>query len=166
MPIVAGSYKTVAAKGIVTSISVFDPLDGQVLSMIMNLETGTVNDKNQVMFNIAKGTEFSVDVNNNYLDQVEVGSAFKAYFESALPDDKKVWALSQIDTSKNQYLKPAIVKLSVRKRGEAAEIADGELIICVSMEGDVAGYSLPEDFKYLTELNSAVIILGQKNTTR
>lgn len=162
MPIVAGSYKTVAAKGIVTSISVFDSLDGQVLSMIMNLETGTVNDKNQVMFNIAKGTEFSVDVNNNYLDQVEVGSAFKAYFESALPDDKKVWALSQIDTSKNQYLKPAIVKLSVRKRGEAAEIADGELIICVSMEGDVAGYSLPEDFKYLTELNSAVIILGQK----
>lgn len=162
LPIIAGSYKTVAAKGIVTSISVLDPLDGQVLSMIMNLETGMVNDKNEVIFNIATGTEFSVDVNENYIDQIDVGDAFKAYFESEVPLEKKKWVLSQIDTSKNKYLKPAIVKLAVHKREGVAEIADGELIICVSMEGDVAGSTLPEDFKYLTERDSAVIILGQK----
>lgn len=89
LPIIAGSYKTVAAKGIVTSISVLDPLDGQVLSMIMNLETGMVNDKNEVIFNIATGTEFSVDVNENYIDQIDVGDAFKAYFESEVPLEKK-----------------------------------------------------------------------------
>ena len=162
LPIIAGSYKTVAAKGIVTSISVLDPLDGQVLSMIMNLETGDVNDKNEVIFDIATGTEFSVDVNENYTDQVDVGNAFKAYFECEVPPEKKKWVLSRIDTSKNKYLKPAIVKLAVHKREGVAEIADGELIICVSMEGDVAGSTLPGDFKYLTERDSAVIILGQK----
>lgn len=162
LPIIAGSYKTVAAKGIITSISVLDPLDGQVLSMIMNLETGVVNDKNEVIFDIATGTEFSVDVNENYIDQVDVGNAFKAYFECEVPPEKKKWVLSRIDTSKNKYLKPAIVKLAVHKREGVAEIADGELIICVSMEGDVAGSTLPEDFKYLTERDSAVIILGQK----
>ena len=162
MPIIAGSYMTVAAKGIVTSISVLDPLDGQVLSMIMDLKTGTVNDKKQVMFNIQDGTDFSVDVNDNHLDQVDVGKVFKAYFEDQVPDDKKVWALSQIDTSKNEYLKPSNIQLEVRKCEDAAEIADGELIICVGMEGDDAGTTLPEDFKYLTVNNSAVIILGQK----
>ncbi|WP_019408952.1 hypothetical protein [Pseudomonas psychrophila] len=161
MPIIAGSYMTVAAKGIVTSISVLDPLDGQVLSMIMDLKTGTVNDKQQVMFNIQDGTDFSVDVNDNYLDQVDVGKVFKAYFEDQVPDDKKVWALSQIDTSKNEYLKPLNIQLEVRKYEDAAEIADGELIICVGMEGDVAGSTLPIDFEYLTASNSATLILGQ-----
>ncbi len=162
MPIIAGYYMTVAAKGIVTSISALDPLDGQVLSMIMDLKTGTVNEKKQVMFNIQDGTDFSVDINDNYLDQIDVGKVFKAYFEEQVPDAKKVWALSQIDTSKNEYLKPSVIKLEVRKREGAAEIADGELIICVGMEGDSAGTSLPSDFEYLTEGDSAVIVLGQK----
>jgi hypothetical protein len=162
LPIIAGSYMTVAAKGIVTSISVLDPLDGQVLTMRMDLKTGLVNQKNQVMFNIQEGTDFSVDVNNNALDQLDVGKVIKAFFVEQVPDDKKVWALSQIDTSKNQYLKPAIVKLEARKREGTAEIADGELIICVGMAGDPAGTTLPADYKYLTGVNSAVIILGQK----
>lgn len=162
MPIIAGSYMTVQSKGIVTSITVLDPLDGQVLSMIMDLKTGTVNSKEQVVFNIAEGTDFLVDVNQQYLDQVDVGNAFKAYFEESVPEEKKVWVLSEIDTSKNEYLRPSIIKLQVRKREGTAEIAEGELLVLVSMEGDEVGTSLPEDFKYLTADNSATLILGQK----
>lgn len=164
LPIIAGSYKTVAAKGIVTSISVLDPLDGQVLTMTLDLmaRKGAVNDKDQVVFDISEGTGFTVDVNEHSMDQEDVGKAIQAYFKEKLPLDQKVWVLSTIDKSKNQYLKPASIVLYVRQLPGSTGIADGELLVLVAMQGDLVGTALPADFPYLTSRDSAIIMLGQK----
>lgn len=164
LPIMAGSYKTVAAKGIVTSISVLDPLDGQVLTMTLDLMTkkGAVNEKDQVVFDISEGTGFTVDVNEHSMDQEDVGKAIQAYFKEKLPLDQKVWVLSTIDKSKNQYLKPASIVLYVHKLPGSTGIADGELLVLVAMEGDLVGTALPVDFPYLTGSDTAIIMLGQK----
>lgn len=164
LPIIAGSYKTVAAKGIVTSISVLDPLDGQVLTMTLDLMTkkGAVNEKDQVIFDISEGTDFTVDVNEHSMDQDDVGRAIQAYFKEKLPLDQKVWVLSTIDKSKNQYLKPASIVLYVHQLPGSTGIADGELLVLVAMQGDLVGTALPADFPYLTGSDSAIIMLGQK----
>lgn len=164
LPIIAGSYKTVAAKGIVTSISVLDPLDGQVLTMTLDLMTkkGQVNEKDQIVFDISEGTGFTVDVNEHSMDQEDVGKAIQAYFKEKLPLDQKVWVLSTIDKSKNKYLKPDSIVLYVHQSPGSTDIADGELLVLVAMQGDRVGTALPDDFPYLTSSDSAIIMLGQK----
>jgi len=70
--------------------------------------------------------------------------------------------LSTIDKSKNKYLKPDSIVLYVHQSPGSTDIADGELLVLVAMQGDRVGTALPDDFPYLTSSDSAIIMLGQK----
>ncbi|WP_369990424.1 hypothetical protein [Pseudomonas xanthosomatis] len=154
MKLVGGNQvdlKQVGAHWYPQRIDSIDPLVGPELSLKLELSDvpGYVDDDGRIMFDLRNSSNFVLTFSDSNRVRQLGGDFFKELF-LALPDDKRVWSIGQIDPVENTFLRPEFFRLRTQRNpaalfsplvsGNEADV-DGAVLGLVRMR-----YPLTEDY--------------------
>ncbi|WP_434681198.1 hypothetical protein J3P77_08940 [Pseudomonas sp. R1-18] len=147
----------------VVKVSSYDAVNGPDITMGLSLAVllGSVDVQGRVVIDLSKGTEIDVNFADSRDHRRIGGEFFRAYFEG-LPDEQKVFVLSEIASSEGQALKPHNVQIRTHAPPGANEPGStdyglGAVLMFVTMEGEKYG-TFPEndaDLPYLIPADDA-----------
>lgn len=156
----------------VVKVSSYDAVNGPDITMGLTLAVllGSVDVQGRVVIDLSKGTEIDVNFADSRDHRRIGGEFFRAYFEG-LPDEQKVFVLSEIASPEGQILKPRNVQIRTHAPPGAdlpasPEYGLGAVLMFLTMEGEDYG-TFPEsdaDLPYLipvddgANLSSAMLV--------
>ncbi|MBI6955951.1 hypothetical protein [Pseudomonas sp. CCOS 191] len=152
----------------VTALDAITPLHGPLLSLKLLLDEvdGVIGDKGELLLDLSKSSDFSVDIDEHESLRYLTGALFKTLFDS-LPPDHRIFSLGAIKPGEAPaHMRPQAFALRTQRDTED----NGSLLIFISMKEGFKGKppSTGNDFKYLHPIDrpqsTATLLLGIRRT--
>ncbi|WP_338523182.1 hypothetical protein NUH87_25700 [Pseudomonas batumici] len=171
-------YQPPGGKRYVNKVEVNDALDGQQLTMDVELAVmpGTVDSAGSVVVDMAKGTNFELSFSASPQARKLAGATFQKLFDEVLKPEQKLYVLNTFSTAGNPLLK--VKSFGIRahaapgaSRHGADNFGDGEVVFFITLMGGEAGRfpSSENDFQYLIpagDYSSTFLVSRQALTER